>query len=74
MAGRIRSLLAGLAMAALLGACAAPGPAPEAEPGPGADGRNCVLVCTEWEEVCDIDPRGQKRCHRVCRRMGEQCF
>ncbi len=41
---------------------------------PGVE-KKCLTVCEKWGEACTINPRtGNRRCRRVCKQLGKECF
>ncbi|MEM7543847.1 MAG: hypothetical protein AAF384_19995 [Pseudomonadota bacterium] len=38
-----------------------------------AEDQECVHACRQWENVCNIDPRGFRKCQRRCRSFGLIC-
>jgi len=33
----------------------------------------CQWQCAQWQRVCDIDPRGIRRCQRRCTKLEQIC-
>ncbi|MGR8921210.1 MAG: hypothetical protein ACU85V_16460 [Gammaproteobacteria bacterium] len=64
-----------LTLAAGAPALAAEDDAGEATP-PAAgqpEEKKCVHGCQRWGKHCNVDPRGVRKCRRVCERFGEIC-
>ncbi|MCH8021979.1 hypothetical protein IH785_19330 [candidate division KSB1 bacterium] len=37
--------------------------------------KQCVTVCDEWGKNCVINPRtGTRKCRRMCKSFGKECF
>jgi len=37
--------------------------------------KQCVTVCDEWGKNCIINPRtGTRKCRRMCKSFGKECF
>jgi len=40
---------------------------------PDGTKKQCEWACEQWQQICNIDPRGIYKCKRICARFGEVC-
>jgi hypothetical protein len=42
-------------------------------PAEDAQGKECTWGCLRWDNLCNVDPRGNYKCRRSCSQFGKVC-